>query len=129
MFPLVSALCWRHDKPPDPLLHIWWDCHLFVPFWTRVFNVYVEVASQEPSCTPQLALLSVIPGSFAKIKDILRYFLTAARSLIPRHWWTSWTLTVSEWIHEKEHLLLTTHLHDRYYAFLVVWSPWLLFKD
>ncbi|XP_018429005.1 PREDICTED: cyclic nucleotide-gated cation channel beta-3, partial [Nanorana parkeri] len=134
IFPDRPAHCWRCLKAEGTHLHIWWSCPVLLPFWCRVFDIYNQVMGTSLAPSPKVALLSVLPGSLASVKkDLLRFFVAAARMTIPRHWNTAVPPTVGEWIAElcliKRYEELTASLSERQPQCATLWAPWILYMD
>lgn len=85
------------------MTHIWWDCFSIQEFWQLIFELYCKLVATSTQSSPEVALLSMIPGPFRSIKKyILRHFLTAARIVIPRHWKSTTVPSLGEWTIELD---------------------------
>lgn len=79
-------------------LHIWWESRLITAFWQKVFVSYNAMCISNIQVSPEIALLSMIPGSFSSIKKgILRNCLLAALIAISRHWKSTVSPHILEW--------------------------------
>lgn len=87
------------------MLHIWWTCPPIQKFWQRVFVLYCRLMVTSIKPTPEVALLSMIPGPLKTIKkDIRCQFFAAARSMIPRHWRTVNVPSLEAWAVEVDQI-------------------------
>lgn len=85
------------------------------------------------SPTPEIALLSMLPGTLKSIKkDVLRHFLAAARMVIPKYWKSRTVyLPLGEWaievdrIRDLERLLAEESNKDN--QFSLTWTSWSMF--
>ncbi|KAM4034718.1 uncharacterized protein ACNLHF_021399 [Anomaloglossus baeobatrachus] len=81
---LVSALCWRCGQDVGTMTQIWWECDGIKQFWGKVLANYQLITGKTVENCPKAVLLSKLPHAIAYHKrDILRFCLAAARSVIP----------------------------------------------
>ncbi|KAM9311530.1 E3 ubiquitin-protein ligase RNF213 [Gastrophryne carolinensis] len=76
-----------------------------------------QVSGDRINNTPQVALLSLIPGPLSALKrGVLRHFISAMRAIIPRHWKSQDVPTLMEWVQELESICrmeeLTSDMKD-----------------
>lgn len=81
---------------------------------------------------PEIALLSMLPGSIANVKKgLLRLFLLAAWRIISRYWKQQTIPTIEEWAQEMIRLrrMEELTLRDQVTAFCDTWTQLDLFLD
>lgn len=101
MFPSSADVCWRCGLGRGTMFHICWACPSLQPFSEQVFDLYDHIMDVQTPRTPEVALLSLIPGSISGIKKVLqRFFLLAARNLIPRQWKSREGPSILEWVRD-----------------------------
>lgn len=87
IYPTVSDICWRCGGAIGSYMHIWWDCPDIQAFWRRIFSLHGLVTSNLVPCTPEMELLSLVPGPICLTeKSLLRHFLAASWQTIAAHW-------------------------------------------
>lgn len=125
--------CWRCLSSRGTMLHIWWECPPIQKFWQQIFLLYCKLMATALSPTPEIALLSMLPGTLKSIKkDVLRHFLAAARMVIPKYWKSRTVyLPLGEWaievdrIRDLERLLAEESNKDN--QFSLTWTSWSMF--
>lgn len=134
IYPNVSDLCWRCHSAKGSLLHIWWECPSVHNFWDMILQLHTRATGVTIPNTPQITLLSILPGSYKSIKKgLLRHWLTAARAVIPRHWRSAHAPSLTDWILEMDHIermetLLSQEL-DTYEQCRQIWLPWKVLRE
>lgn len=116
------------------IVHVWWECDRIHPFWKQVSPVFEKIYDDPLQLTPEIALLSILPGSItSQTCSLLRFFLSAARQLIPLFWKTTtiptlalWTSTMNDIMRMEEMLALD---NDTYEKFTILWSVWRRFSS
>lgn len=90
--------CWRCLKAQGTKSHIWYYCSKIQPFWQKIFESYSVMTGIDVYPDIQVAVLSMIPGSLKNIKKgLLKYFLTAARTIIARNWKSTNVPSMVDW--------------------------------
>lgn len=91
-------------------------CLLGVPYFTpggtallygnsvkKNFDLYCKLMATSLQPTPELALLSIIPGPLKSVKkDVLRHFLAAARTVITQRWKSTGMPSLGDWTIEVD---------------------------
>lgn len=114
MFPSATDTCWRCNSATGTYKHIWWDCDVIRPFWTQIFQIYNEINDKPLTPSPVIALLSILPGTLKSQKhSLLKFFLSAARQLIPRHWKTTSPPSLIEWVAEIKDIMLMEEMQAK----------------
>lgn len=134
IYPQVSDRCWRCHQEEGTAIHIWWGCPKVNVFWEKILKICSKITLSCYSNSPELALLSVIPGSISSIKkNILRHALTAGRAVIPRHWRSDHAPSIAEWVAEMNSIMRMEELvaEDRgnNEKFNITWMGWLNFRS
>lgn len=129
MFPSNSDRCWRCNTTEGTYIHIWWECDGILQFWTQIFQIYSEIYNKPLLPSPSIALLSILPGTIKSQKNgLLKFFVSAGRQLIPRHWKTTTSPSLIEWVREVNNYMLMEEMQaqalDKYAKFSFVWSIW-----
>lgn len=76
IFPDALYNCWRCHSAKGSLLHIWWECPQICKFWDSIMQLYTIVTGEVIPNTPQITLLSILPGSYKNIKKgLLRHLV------------------------------------------------------
>lgn len=74
-----SHSCWRQCG--NELLHMWWSCPTFSPFWLIISDLITEITNLHLVLTPELAVLNLtwpkIPYHF---RAVIHHILLAART-------------------------------------------------
>lgn len=88
-------------------------------------------ASIQPS--PKVVLQSMIPGPFKSVKrDILWHFLTAAGTVISRHWKLMTVPSLGEWAIEQDPIIdlegLLAQEARKEDQFSLTWTAWSMFR-
>lgn len=84
IFLSTPASCWRCGTSSGTYIHVWWECDRIQPFWSRVFKVYNVIYEESLQLTPEIALLSMLPGSIASQKRcLLCFFLVGGLATYP----------------------------------------------
>lgn len=125
---------WRCNAAPGSMLHIWWDCPLLLPFWESIFTLYNNLAGSNVTASASLGLLSMLPGSISSLKKgLLKHFLTAVRTIIPRRWKSSIPPSREEWLVELNSLMRMESLMaddtGKTEVFIRTWSVWSMFQE
>lgn len=129
MFPANSDTCWRCNSKKGTYLHIWWECDRLLPFWTQIFHIYSEIYDKPLMPSPTIALLSILPGAVKSQKNsLLKFFMSAGRQLIPRHWKSTTLPSILEWVNEINNIMLMEEMQanvlDKQAKFSYIWSVW-----
>lgn len=67
------------------MFNVWWSCTGVATFWEQIFALHDQMSGTQTPRTPEVVLLSLLPGSVSMVKkDLHRLFLSAARRIIPR---------------------------------------------
>ncbi|KAM9319845.1 receptor-type tyrosine-protein kinase FLT3 [Gastrophryne carolinensis] len=116
------------------MTHIWWSCPPIKVLWDQIFSIYEEVTGTKIENTPQVALLSLIPGPVSGIKKgILRHFISAMRAIIPRKWKSQVPPTLMDWVQELEVIRGTEEIiadhGESTEQFSLTWTCWLVYRD
>lgn len=126
-------VCWRCQEAQGTMSHIWYYCSEVQPFWQKIFEIYRAMTGIELYPEIQVAVLSMIPGSVKNIKKgLLKYFLTAARTIIARKWKSTSMPLVEEWECEmaemralEERMVMEMGLKEQ---ILRTWARWEEFR-
>lgn len=103
--PDASDTYWCCHSAKVSLLHIWWECQPIHDFCHSIPPLYNTVTGATIANTPQITLLSILPGSFTCIKKgLFRHWLTAARSFILHQWWMAHVPPLIEWVVEMDYI-------------------------
>lgn len=134
MYPSTSDCCWRCNAAPGTMLHVWWECPLLLVFWESVYALYNHVTGSRLTVSPASGLLNILPGPLSTLKKgLLKHFLTAARTVIPRHWKSTTPPSRAEWLAELNNLMRMENLMAEdagtIESFITSWSAWSLFQD
>lgn len=134
IYPSTSDSCWRCNAAAGTMLHIWWDCPLILPFWENIFSLYNSLTGSDVSASPSSGLLSMLSGPISGLKKgLLKHFLIAARTVIPRHWKSATPPSLTEWASELNYLMRMENLlaDDRGMtdAFVRTWTVWSVFQS
>lgn len=126
MYPLASDICWRCNSAKGTYIHIWWECDVLFPFWTHIFQIYTEIYDKPLTPSPAIALLSILPGTIKSQKhNLLKFFLSVGRQLIPRHWKTTTPPSLMEWVNEMNNAMHMEKMHaevlDTQSKFSFIW--------
>lgn len=129
MYPSISDCCWRSNEAPGTMLHVLWDCPMLLPFWGNIFALYNSLTGSNVPVSPSSGLLSTLPGPISSLKKgLLKHFLTAARTVIPRHWKSSIPPSLEEWTVELNLRMRMENLMaddtGRTDVFIRTWSIW-----
>lgn len=97
-------------------------------------QLYTIVTGEVISNTPQITLLSILPGSYKNIKKgLLRHWVIAARLVILRHWRSTQSPSVNEWVVEMDHTekmeTLLAYELDILEKCRQIWVPWRAFRE
>lgn len=65
-FPSVPPTCWQCGSAEGTYHHLWWDFNKIQPIWSQVFSIHGGLYNQSLSSTPEMVLLSMLPGSIAQ---------------------------------------------------------------
>lgn len=96
--PSISDTCWRCLRAPGTMIHIWGTCPRIIPFWDKILQLYDRLMGTKYPNEPHITVLSMLPGSYKLVKkSLIRHFLTAACSVIARHWRQAHTLSLADW--------------------------------
>lgn len=131
--PSLTDVCWRCLSSSGTMLHIWWACPPIWKLWQKVFDLYSRLMATSIKPTPEIALLSILPGPLKSIKkDVLRHFLAAVRTVIPRHWKTTDVPSLGEWVVEVDQIrdlerLLAEEV-GKEEQFTATWTSWSMFR-
>uniref|UniRef100_A0A8C5PM05 Reverse transcriptase domain-containing protein n=1 Tax=Leptobrachium leishanense TaxID=445787 RepID=A0A8C5PM05_9ANUR len=83
----ISPTCWRCSTEIGTYIHIWWECAILKPFWTKVRDLIQSTTDESLDFTPQVFLLLHLPFSTKSMKkSLLLRILLVARSMIPLYW-------------------------------------------
>lgn len=134
MYPSTSDCCWRCNAAPGTMLHIWWDCPPLLAFWNSIYALYNNLTGSNISVSPTSGLLTMLPGPISALKKgLLKHFLTAARTIIPRHWKSTTLPSRAEWLAELNSLMRMENLmaEDKgtTESFFRTWSVWSIYQD
>lgn len=129
IFPSTPANCWRCGLAEGTYEHIWWECSRIQPFWSQVFTVYNTIYNASLLPSPEVALLSVLPGSIAsQKKSLLCFLLSAAKQLIPLFYkWdippslALWVSTVNDMMWMEEMLAMDNDFFKLFKGMRYVW--------
>ncbi|XP_066444370.1 inactive serine/threonine-protein kinase TEX14 [Eleutherodactylus coqui] len=133
-YPGVSDLCWRCQREVGTLSHIWWSCPQVRKLWREIEFLHNALNRDSLVLSPEMALLSILPGSIRANKNgSLRFFLLAMRTVIPRLWRSrepptrvNWVTALDEIGHMEE---LRAKDDEKYSAYHATWEPWLTFRN
>lgn len=90
--------CWRCEVAKGSMSHIWYFCPEIQAFWEKVFKIYRATTGVKIQSDIYVAILSMIPGSIKNIKKgTLKYYITAARTVIARNWKNKKAPSIKEW--------------------------------
>lgn len=104
-FPTIPGHCWRCNREEGTLYHIWWECDLIKPFWNQVIKIIKHITKTKIHLDAACCLISITNCTLKKYKNSLtRFLITAAKTVIPRHWRNTAAPTTKEWL-EEIHLL------------------------
>lgn len=131
MFP--SSSCWRCSDELGTHFHIWWDCQLLSPFWHLLFHIYRLATGDLVFGSPALALLSMPPAlPPRRYRDLLYFFMAAARSVIVKSWKSPTSPGLGIWIEALDYLQSMEEKvasdNATLPTFYTRWSPWLTFR-
>lgn len=101
----------------------------------KKYNIYCKVMVTQICLSPRIALFSIIPGSVLMAKkDVLRHFLAAMRTFIPRYWKSTVMPSFAKWISELETIwdleCLISQMSqetDKSEQFHKTWATWSMF--
>lgn len=132
-YPETSEACWRCGSEKGVMLHIWWNCPLIRAFWDGVCSRIHAITETEIVFSPECCLLHISNYSLSRYKkSVVRHMLNAANTIIPRHWKTTHTPTLAEWLSEvgslyrmEETVAMTTERTDKFHK---IWRAWFIFK-
>lgn len=103
--PALPDTCWRCLSSKGTLLDIWWECPPVRRFWQKILDLYCRLMATSITPPPEVTLLSMILGPLKSIKkDVLRHFLAAARTVLPRHWKSTNMPSLGEWAIEVDRI-------------------------
>lgn len=127
--PSVPSSCWRYGSEDGSYLHIWWDCSSIHSLWSQVFSIYSSLYDQPLQPSPEIALLSMLPGSITSQKrSLLRFFLSAARQIIPLFWKTTtrpplalWVSAVNDIMRMEEMIAMDNDTFDKFKTLWLIW--------
>lgn len=103
--PENEDICWRCRVTKSTLSHICYFCLGVQTFWNKIYKIYPAKTGINLQPNILVSVLSVIPGSVKNIKkDILKYFLTAARTTIARKWKNRTAPSIDEWMSEMSEM-------------------------
>lgn len=96
-----EEVCWRCQNAKGTMSDIWYYCLEVQICWSKIYNIQQAITGQSAQPDVFVSVLSMIPGSMKAIrKDILRYMLTAARTVIARKWNKTVDPSIEEWMCE-----------------------------
>lgn len=129
MFLQVPKTCWRCNVDIGTYVHIRWSCPTIQPLWDKVVTIYEAVQSTTVPKTPEIALLSIIPGSKKTNRmDILFHCITATRNVTVHHWRLDHTPPLQEWVALRNDLMymekLTVSKTNSLPQFHKIWHGW-----
>uniref|UniRef100_A0A8C5N3K1 Reverse transcriptase zinc-binding domain-containing protein n=1 Tax=Leptobrachium leishanense TaxID=445787 RepID=A0A8C5N3K1_9ANUR len=133
MYPTSDVLCWRCKKEPGTYLHIWWECSHIRTYWTSIFTKISEIMGLDLLPSPQVALFHLLPLSPVTYrKSLAIHLFNKAKSLIPRHWRSAHTPTITEWIKAVDNIREIEEMYfsidnnyDKYFATWYRWTDYL----
>lgn len=114
------------------MIHNRWSCPRAKAFWDRILQICSRITLTNYTNSPELTLLSVIPGSISSIKkNILRFALTAGRAVIPRHWRSETVPSIAVWDVEMNNIMRMEVAADRgnNEKFSQTWMGWIDFRS
>lgn len=98
--------CWRCRGAKGTMSHIRYFCPGVQIFWKKIYKIYLAVTGVNLQPDILVSVLSMIPGSVKSIKKgILKYFLTAARTVIARKWKNRTAPSIDKWMSEISEML------------------------
>uniref|UniRef100_A0A8C5WDD9 Reverse transcriptase zinc-binding domain-containing protein n=1 Tax=Leptobrachium leishanense TaxID=445787 RepID=A0A8C5WDD9_9ANUR len=130
MYPNSDVLCWRCTKEPGTYLHIWWECSHIQVYWTSIFAEINEITGLDLLPSPQVALFHLVPLSpITYRKSLAIHLFNMAKSLIPRHWRSTHTPTISEWITAVDNTRGMEEMYfsmdNNYAKYFATWYWWI----
>lgn len=94
---VLPNTCWRCQKDEGSLLHIWWMCPLFRPFWEGVYKV-LFLTGTTPAFTPAQYLLHYEPHTTSyRTKSLTMHLINAARQCSTKYWRTQTCPSLRDW--------------------------------
>lgn len=101
-YPDTTDVRWRCGTDKGTMLHIWWDCPLLHSFWDKVcaqIHAITETAYTWMLFATYIQLLSRY-----KKKTVVRHMLNAVKTIIPRHWKSTYSPKITERFSEVDSL-------------------------
>lgn len=131
--PEASDRCWRCEKEPGTLIHIWWQCPALENFWTEVRDIIRQITETQINLDAACCLLHISNFPYKRYKKSLTiHLLNAAKALIPTRWKNTQAPSIKEWLRKvseicrmEDFLAQTSDSIERYHK---IWTPWLLFR-
>uniref|UniRef100_A0A8C5Q7B2 Reverse transcriptase domain-containing protein n=1 Tax=Leptobrachium leishanense TaxID=445787 RepID=A0A8C5Q7B2_9ANUR len=132
IFPTATDRCWRCNRSPGTLLHIWWTCPLITNYWDAIFQIINEITDLALIPSPQVALFHLVPlSSLTYRKSLAIQLFNVAKAQIPKKWRSTEPPSITEWIRAvegvremEEQCLSLENKYDKYFA---LWYWWLDF--
>lgn len=114
------------------LLHIWWDCPPVWQFWQKIFELYCKLIATSLQPSPEVARLSIILGPQKSVKkDVLRHFIAAAWTVIPRHRKLTSIPSLGDWAIEVDRIRdlkrMLAQENDKEEQVSLTWISWSMF--
>lgn len=132
-YPLTSDLFWHCQKDKGTLFHIWWQCPLISPYWTKVKGIIRHITETKLQLDAACCLLHITNLSFQKyIISLSKHLLNTDKALIPLFWKSTSTPFIRDWLHRitdiwkmEETIAQSNNTIEQYHK---AWSPWFTFK-
>lgn len=132
-YPEATDVCWRCGAETGTMLHIWWECSHIRNFWDEVCAQIHAITETELEFSPECCLLHLSNYSLSRYKkSVVRHMLNAAKTIIPRHWKSTHTLKLTEWLSQvdslyrmEETVAMASEITDKFHK---LWKSWFIFK-
>lgn len=127
--PTTSNICWRCSESIGSHFHIFWDCPLIGPYWTKIQDLLQTLLSTPIPLNPMHFLLRLpFPGISKASQKPMSFILLAAKRAFLRHWLSTSPPTFHHFLSIMADIRRMGHLtaktEDTLPSFYKIWKTW-----
>ena len=124
-----SGQCWRCGSSLGTHYHIFWECPMITPYWSKIHALLGKVLGVPIPLHPLYLLLGLpLPKTPKTLRKLMAFILLAAKRAIPQCWLTnvppSFTQFLAAVTDIRRMERLTAVIEDSLASFDAIWEKW-----